>query len=1123
MKKLLNKIRCNQPFLRFNLKINLILLFLFTGLSAIHANNLYSQNTKISLNEKNIKISKIIEIIETETEFKFVYNIKSVDLDKSITIKVKDESIETILKIVFNNSNTAYKISGKQIILKEKKKTVAISEPAVSPIQNKINGQVVDENGNAVPGVNVTVKGTKLFAQTDIDGKYTIIASGNDILLFSYIGYMQEAIAINGRAVVNVKLTKELSKLNDVVINTGVTVRKKELITGAVETFKGSELRQISTQNVVQALKTLDPSFIVVDNSIAGSNPNTLPTIEVRGQTSLSVNQVNSQFKEDPNQPLFILDGFPTTLQQVVDLDMNRIASITLLKDAASTALYGSRSANGIVVIETNKPAGGKLQFSYVYNSSFEFADLSVYNLMDAQQKLEFERLSGAYRAPILDNLETQFRWDKVYNDRLANVQRGVNTYWLNEPIQMGLTSGHSMSVGGGSDAFRFNLAGNYKTMTGTMKGTEHNTWGYNGTLNYRKGKLNFSNDFFVTGGTNQNSPYGTFDIWAKTSPYYAKYNENGVATRFLDGTSTPNVIVNQPTNPLYNVGLSSFDKGNNFNFTNNFALNYDINTHIKTTAALSATRLNSYSTIFVSPENTMYVNDIPSVKGSYTSYEGITNKWNGNIGGTYSNIFNGVHSFNYTMRASAFETKNDSYQSTLRGFPTGVNGNPAFASGYQNMLRPIVYAALVRGVDLTNQINYAYDRRFLFDVTHTISGATNFGTNKKYSPFWGVGFGWNLNNEFKMNEDVVNIFKIRANYGQTGNQNLVGFDSYNVYSYDPNANYFGTGLKLSQLANPNLESQKTKDLSLGIDLAMFRNRFTATLGAYRRETSPQIVTIDLAPSTGVSTYANNVGYIITKGLELKTNYNIIYNTRDNIIWGVGLTATSNTNELGGFNNSLTSLNDAAKKSTSLMRFYDGASTTDLWAVRSLGIDQATGKEVFLKKDGQSTFILDKNDEVKVGNSRPIATGVISTNFVYKNFSAGVYMRYSFGGDVFNTALYDKVENITSETIFDNQDARAFTDRWKNPGDVALFKGIGLTNSTPISSRFIQRNDYISGESIRFGYKVTDRLFLEKCGLSALGVNLFANDFFRVSTIKAERGIEYPFSRIYSFSFNFSF
>lgn len=1101
-------------------------IFLFcTTIFGFSPASVFSQNSKITIpNDKTVTVDEVFDLIKQQTNCTFIYQedlfkeLPKVHLKKG-TIKVNDLLKSSFPAKDFNFSFT----SNNTIVINEVKPA---PEKAGQSTWIEVKGLVTNQKKEPLAGVNIKVNGTNTTAQTDFDGKYSVTAPIDGTLFFSYVGHKVEIVLVNNRKIINVTLQEETKELTGVIINTGVTVRKKELITGAVTSFRGEELRQVSTQNVVQALKSLDPSFIVVNNNLTGSNPNVLPTIEVRGQTSISANQVESQFKDDPNQPLFILDGFPTTLQQVVDLDINRIANITLLKDAASTALYGARSANGVVVIETIKPLQGKLQVSYVYNSAFEVADLSVYHLMNAGQKLEFERLSNAFTPYSGASPTLQYQWNKVYNNRLADVNRGVNTYWLNEPIQMGITSGHSLNLGGGTEEFRFNIAGNYKSLTGTMKGSEHNTWGYSTGLVYKKNKLSISNTFFVSGGTNEESPYGSFATWAKTSPYYPKYNENGVITRYLDGTSLPlqtaDIIVNQAPNPLYNVFLPSYNKGNNFNFTNNFALNYDINSHIKTTGALSVSKIDINNTVFVSPDDTRFITNIATEKGTYTREEARTDKWNANIGGTYSNIFNKVHSFNYTIRASALETRNNSYTSALRGFPIGVEGNPAFAFGYEPNAKPQLYNDLIRSVDLTNQINYAYDRRFLFDFTQTISGATNFGSNKKYSPYWGVGLGWNLNNEFKMNEDIVNVLKVRANIGQTGNQNLVGYASYDVYSYNPNINVFGSGIAISQVANPNLEAQKTRDLSVGLDLAMFRNKLTATIGAYRRKTAPQIVAIDLASSTGINGYPINLGYLTTEGLELKMNYNFIYNVKNNFIWGVGLMATSNSNKLSGFNNALSSLNDAAQKAGSLTRYYDGASTNDLWAVPSLGIDPATGQEVFLKKNGQTTFIYDKKDEVVMGNSREKATGVVSTNLTYKGFSFGLFVRYSFGADRFNTALYNKVENISSSNIFDNQDARALTDRWTTPGQMAEFKAISLTSSTPISSRFIQKDNYISGESIRLGYKLMDREWLKRNGLAGLGFNVLANEFFRISTIKAERGIDYPFARTYSLSLNLS-
>lgn len=1100
-------------------------LFLFITLFSIMSFG-YTQN--FSLNLGKVPLHKSFEKIKKESKVTLFYSDDVLNVNQLVRAKFKNMSAIEMVSALVGPDYAVKLIDDSVILIAPAEKNVVVKPVVIDLIT--VTGQVVDQDGVPIPGVNIKVEGDTKIAQTGIDGKYTIDVAKDAKLHFSFVGFDSKVVLVSNRKVINVTLQQEKQELEGVTINTGVTVRKKELVTGAVAIYSGTELRQVSTQNAVQALKTLDPSFVVVNNNIAGSNPNKLPNIEVRGKTSLNLNQVSAQFGQDPNQPLFILDGFPTSLQQVVDLDMNRIQSITLLKDAASTALYGSRSANGVVVIETIKPIASKLQVTYSNNSAYEVADLSGYNLMNATQKLEFEKLSGAYKTSLSTApAEDQFQLDKVYNERLARVNRGVDTYWLNEPIQLGLTSGHTLTLGGGSEEFRFNITGNYKTLSGTMKGSEHNTWGYNTNIVYRKNKLNISNNVFVNGGNNQESPYGSFATWAKATPYFPKYNENGVATPYLDGASLPNsAIIKNPVNPLYNVGLSSFDKGKDFNFVNNFALNYDLNNHIRTNAALSVSRMNTHRIVFVAPENTEFVSTVFSEKGSYAYGETLSNNWNANIGGTYSNLFKGVHSVTYTLRASASETQNNSLNSVLIGFPTGVPANPAFAFGYKENSRPDSYTGLNRNVDLTNQVNYAYDRRFLLDLTHTLSGSTNFGSNEKYSPYWGVGLGWNLNNEFKMDPSKVSILKVRANIGETGNQNIAGFSSYDIYTYESNTNIFGTGIGMSQMANPNLESQKTRDISLGLDLAMFKNRLTATLGAYERKTSPQIVAVDLASSSGIKAYPMNIGFINTRGVELRVNYNIIYNLKDNIVWGLGLTSSSNKNELGGFGNALASLNSAAqntstKTNVNLMRYYDGASSNDLWAVPSLGIDPATGREIFLKKDGQSTFTYDKNDEVVMGNSREVATGIIMTNVTYKGLSFGFNMRYSFGADGFNNALYNKVENIDSNSILDNQDVRAFTDRWTTPGQIAKFKAISLTESTPISSRFIQRDDYLSGESMYLGYKVTRGRWIKSSGLSSLGFNAIANDFFRVSTLKAERGIDYPFSRIYSLSINLSF
>ena len=229
------------------------------------------------------------------------------------------------------------------------------------------------------------------------------------------------------------------------------------------------------------------------------------------------------------------------------------------------------------------------------------------------------------------------------------------------------------------------------------------------------------------------------------------------------------------------------------------------------------------------------------------------------------------------------------------------------------------------------------------------------------------------------------------------------------------------------------------------------------------------------------------------------------------------------TNTFDGFQNTLNSINDSQLSSRTLKRYRDGYSPDDLWAVPSLGIDPATGKEVFLTKDGQQTFEYDINNEKVMGNSRPDVEGVISSNLRIKNFTMGVNLRYRMGRDKFNYGLYSKVENISREGLASNQDLRALTDRWRNPGDISRFKSISLTDETRISSRFIQKENELIGESINIGYDFNDSKWVKNIGLTNLRLKAYMNDIFRLSTVKVERGLDYPFARAISFSLNASF
>ncbi len=439
-----------------------------------------------------------------------------------------------------------------------------------------LSGKVIDaSDGYPLIGVSVMVEGTKTGAATDIDGHFELkIPSQKCNIVFSYVGYETVIKEFNGRNASSFSRTvmsADAAELADVVV-TGVYERKKESFTGASVTFKGDELKSVGSQNVLQSLKTLDPSFKIMESAQFGSNPNMMPDIEIRGKTS--VVGLKEEYGSDPNQPLFILDGFEATLETIMNLNMNRVASVTILKDAASTAIYGSKASNGVVVIETKAPARGRLQFSYKGDFGLSIADLTDYNLMNSREKLEFETLAGVYRDNT-GNPFNQIKFDNLRNERLKDIESGVDTYWLSEPIRTGFTHKHNIYAEGGEEKIRYGIGLSYGNVGGVMKGSDRQTIEGNVDLIYRTGKFQFSNKLTINYLDTEN-PVVPFSEYAQANPYYKKYNSGGGIDKYLyypeEGFDDYPV-----SNPLWNAHLNNYDKTAGFGFTNNFIFEWFI------------------------------------------------------------------------------------------------------------------------------------------------------------------------------------------------------------------------------------------------------------------------------------------------------------------------------------------------------------------------------------------------------------------------------------------------------------------------------------------------------------------------------------------------------------------
>jgi hypothetical protein len=758
-------------------------------------------------------------------------------------------------------------------------------------------------------------------------------------------------------------------------------------------------------------------------------------------------------------------------------------------------------------------------------------ADLSVYNLMDAAEKLQFELKAGRY-GNINDWNNSSGNAD--YYARLEEVKRGVNTYWLKVPLQTALTQSHSLNIDGGSEqGFLYQIGANFKNIEGVMKGSSRETFGGNVRLNYRKDKINISNNLSVSVTNGYDGAWGSFSDFARANPYYRMTNEDGTIPDFLDSYNAgANWSTYTAPNPYYNASLYSENNTRMTGITNNSAIDWFIRENLRWSASLSLNTSSGNNISFKDPRHTDYQGRDYTQQGEYSSAN--TQKWsyNANTSLNYTLSIANKHNMTFTGRAAikSVSSNGDSY--VVMGFPKGVLGNPSYAYSYKEGSRPGYSEQISREANFLLAVNYNYKMRYLFDFNYNADGTTAFGRNQKFQSFWSVGGGWNVSNEpFAKDWTWLQYLKLRASYGINGNQNVENL-SMNVYSYYAGNDIFGAASYLSGLANPDLRWQVVTKASSGIDATFLDNRLNVSFDVYQTDTDPLVVQIDQKPSSGVSRYPVNLGYLTTRGFEFAGSYQVLRNVEKRMMLSVRLTAGTNRSTYGGFNEALNLLNESYKKEegvdaernlNSLVQYRDGGSPGDLWAVRSLGIDPASGREIFLQKDGSPTFTYSPDDRVVVANRNAKVQGSVGFSFKYKDFTASCNFRYSLGGYEINSALFNKVENIAGSNIIYNQDKRALYDRWQEPGDVAEFKGISLTTTTPISSRFIQRNNFLSGESAQIAWTFSRENWVKRIKLRDLQVKVSYSDLFYWSTIKRERGIDYPFQRSVSIGLSAQF
>ena len=465
-----------QAFVHRGRILTLVLLFTTAAIGAANVASAQETGKRISIRLENVSVLDALREINRLSGNVVVFRSEEVEKEsKRVSLDMQDAPVADVVKAA---------LKGTSLNLIERDGRIVVVPQQLESI---VKGSVHDENNQPLPGVTVVLKGTTLGTATNVEGKYNLTLPGNipnPILVFSFVGMKTKEITCQGKTTLNVKLEEEVKSIDEVVV-TGYFNKAKSSYTGEAKTYSSEELKRVNPVNLLSALSVLDPSFKMVENNVAGSNPNVIPDFQIRGMSSLPDNtSLQSSFAGNPNMPTFIMDGFEVEVEKVFDLDPERIESMTILKDAAATAIYGSRASNGVVVIITKTPAPGKLRLQYNLDLSFNIPDLTDYDLLKGSEKLDLEKNAG-YFEPFGSAEQTEQRKED-YNFRLGLVQRGFDTYWLNKPLRMALGHKHSISIEGGEDVMRYSLDLTYDRGPGVMKESGRERMGMGVMLLYR-------------------------------------------------------------------------------------------------------------------------------------------------------------------------------------------------------------------------------------------------------------------------------------------------------------------------------------------------------------------------------------------------------------------------------------------------------------------------------------------------------------------------------------------------------------------------------------------------------------------------------------------------------------
>ncbi|WP_417885109.1 SusC/RagA family TonB-linked outer membrane protein [Zunongwangia sp.] len=937
--------------------------------------------------------------------------------------------------------------------------------------QRTVTGIVTDEEGLPLPGVNVIEKGTNNGVQTDFDGKYSIAVEQGSVLTFSYVGFATQQKTVNSTSI-NVTLSVDAAALDEVVV-TGYGSRSKELSTSAVSNISSEEIENFvpstSLDNVLQG------KAAGVQVTSANGRPGQTAFVQIRGIGSVNAGTT----------PLYVVDGTPVDSDFVNNINPNDIESFSILKDAATASLYGSRGANGVVVITTKKGKSGdaRIVIRSSIGSASKIDDIN-FDMMNASQKLELERQYAELGVSDASALP-----GAVASPEQLELLKSYNTNWQKELLRDSYVQSNSLSISGADDRLTYYLSLGYDKNTGIIDridGYERVSARLNTTYQAKKW-LEVGANVSVSRNTtdlprDRNNVQNPFVAMYSYNPYEPLYSrdDNGDIKRESDGSPIYNptsqgfpialALQTEPESIRNFLLLGSLYADFKFGekFSNKFTVGGNSNRYNRTTRSISGGVLNSI------------VGDA-NFPGDQTDNYELDFQYNVNNIFNYTDTFGEYHNFS----ASFLLEYNERIYTDL--FATS-SGYPSPDIPYQDVAaKPTRVGSGEERNRLFSQglfLDYNYDRKYILSGSIRRDGSSRFGPDNKYGYFYSGSAAWNIAEENFLKNSFVDDLKLRASYGTSGNQNIGEFNYLSLLEFDTyNGN---TAARPQGIGNPDIQWESQALLDVGIEYSLFDNMISGVFDYYKKNSKDLLLERPISQTIGDedNSILSNIGEIENSGFEISLNVNLIRNEK--IRWSIGGNAAFLDNEV----KALTNGNDIINGSVILR---EGEKINSFYLPRYAGVNPSNGQPLFLDKEGNITSEFSDSNSVLLKGKSPQADfeGGFYTSFKFHGFGLRSDFVFKKGNYILN---YQKQDGLSISGITSNKYVDAF-NYWKEPGDRNVYPNpIYQANADQTTTRFLESGDYLRLRNLTIDYtlpsKISSSIGLNSLRIFATGQNL---------------------------------